>query len=167
LATVSTAFLLVLSLSAFADSNYDFHKEKLNGNSGSTLSGSFTFTGTASGGTFSDISLTFDGGVFAGINVSDAAGGKAKCAFGLCSFSWKTKVGNGWVWNTIVLNVNTGQFWDLGKIYNERNWWNFDPPLPAPEGGTELSYLMLSGLAVFAGILVSEKKRRTRTAASN
>ena len=159
-AVVSVTFLLVVSLPAFASSSYNFSNQKLTGSSGSNLSGSFTFTGTASGGTFSNLSLSFNGGAFAGINASDVSGGKATCSLGFCGFSWKTQVSGGWVWNTIVLNVSTGQYWDLGKIYNWQNQWNFDP-MPVPEGGAELTYLMLSGIAVFGGILISSRRRRT------
>jgi hypothetical protein len=162
LAVAGAAMWLVLALPAFAGSVYDFHKETISGTSGSTLSGSFTFTGNANGGTFSNITLSFDGGKFGGLKASDVSGGKAKCAFGFCRFSWSEKLSNGWVWDTIVLNVKTGSFQDLGQLYTKRNQWNFDPPpTQVPEGGTSLAYLMLAGLAVFAGILVSGKKRRT------
>jgi hypothetical protein len=36
-----------------------------------------------------------------------------------------------------------------------------------PEGETPLSYLMLSGIAMFAGILISGKQRRTRRTAQS
>jgi hypothetical protein len=168
MAIVSVVLLLVLSLPAFADSNGSFSNEKLIGSSGSTLSGSFTFTGNASGGTFSNLSLSFNGGAFGGVSASDAKGGKATCAFGLCSFSWKAKAANGdWVWDKIVLNVKTGQYQDFGRINNWQNRWKFDPPVPVPEGGTPLSYLMLSGLAVSFGILMSGKQRRTTRSADS
>ena len=159
--SVCAAFLLVLSLPAFAGSVYNFSSQSITGNSGSTVSGSFTFTPSGSGGTFSNLSLSFNGGVFNGINASDPSGGNAICWHGSCRFSWKEQVGKIWVWDTIVLNLKTGAYQDFGGIYSWRNQWNFDPPLPVPEGGTPLAYLMLSGLAVFAGILLSGKKRRT------
>jgi hypothetical protein len=165
LAIVGATVCLILSLPAFAGSVYNFSKETITGKSGSTLSGSFTFTGNANGGTFSNITLSFDGGKFGGLKASDVSGGKAKCAFGLCRFSWSEKLSNGWVWDTIVLNVNTGAFQDLGQLYDKRNQWNFDP-LPVPEGGASLAYLMLAGLAVFAGILISGKKRRAARSAA-
>jgi hypothetical protein len=166
LALAGAAVWLILALPAFAGSVYNFSKETITGKSGSTLSGSFTFTGNATGGTFSNITLSFDGGAFGGLKASDLSGGKAKCALGLCRFSWSEKLSNGWVWDTIVLNVKTGTFQDLGEIYNWRNRWNFDP-MPVPEGGTSLAYLILAALAVYAGFLISGKKRRaTRSAAT-
>jgi hypothetical protein len=40
--------------------------------------------------------------------------------------------------------------------------------MSVPEGGTPLPYLMLSGFAILAGILISGKRRRAlRTAHSN
>jgi len=158
-AGVCVVFSVLLCLPAFAGSVYSFSNETLTGSSGSTVSGSFTFTGSASGGTFSNLSLSFNSGAFAGINASDAGGGKATCLLGFCGFSWQTQVGNVWVWNSIVLNIRTGQYWDLGGIANWQNQWNFDP-MPLPEGGAELSYVMLSAMAVFGGIFVSSKQRR-------
>lgn len=163
LASICAALLLLVCLPALADSNDNFSKEKLTGSSGSTVSGSFTFTGSASGGTFSGLSLSFNGGAFAGINASDPSGGKATCLLGFCGFSWKTQVGSGWIWDTIVLNVATGQYQDFGGIRNWQNQWNFDP-MSVPEGGATLSYVMLSGLAVLAGILISGKRRHAARA---
>ena len=158
LVAISAAFLLLVCLPALADSHDNFSNEQLTGGSGSTLSGSFTFS--SSSDTFSNISLSFNGGTFNGINAQDT-GGQAVCALGLCAFSWETKTGNVWVWDTIVLNVSTGQYQDFGWIYSAQNQWNFDPPMSAAEGGTRLAYLVLCGIAIFAGILVSGKQRRT------
>jgi hypothetical protein len=161
LAVAAVAFLSLLCLPALADSHSSFSNEKLTGASGSTLSGSFTFTGNASGGTFSHISLQFNGGAFNGVNAS-SNGGKATCLLGICGISFRTRASNDqWVWDTILLNVNTGKYTDLGKIHNWKNGWNFDPPgMSVPEGGTSLAYLVVSGLAVFAGIVISGKRRR-------
>jgi hypothetical protein len=162
LSSVCAVFLALVCLPALADSHDSFSNEKLGGSSGSTVSGSFTFNSTTD--TFSNISLSFNSGAFNGINASDASGGKATCILGLCAFSWKTEVGNVWVWDTIILNTNPGasygQYWDIGKIVNWQNSWNFDP-LPAPEGGTSMAYVALSGIAMVAGILISRKKTRT------
>lgn len=158
LAGICAAFLALACLPALADSKDNFSNEKLTGNSGSTVSGSFTFNSTTDA--FSNISLSFNGGVFNGINALDTGGGKATCLLGWCGFSWQTLVGNVLVWDTIVINVNTGAYQDFGGIYNWQNQWNFDPPMSAPEGASSLAYLALSGIAIFTGILVSEKKRR-------
>jgi hypothetical protein len=164
---VCAALLLLVCLPALADTKDSFSNESLTGNSGSTVSGSFTFTGNASGGTFSNLSLVFNSGAFNGIKAIDVSGGQAFCALGLCTFSWAEQVGKGWVWDTIILNVKTGQYWDTGNIYNLQNQWNFDPPMAAPEGGTQVSYLLLSGLAMVVGILISRKRRTIRTAQSH
>jgi len=163
LAGVCVALLVFVCLPAFADSHDSFSNQSLTGNSGSKVSGSFTFNSSTD--TFSNISLSFNGGAFNGINASDSSGGQATCILGFCTFSWKTQVGSVWVWDTIILNTNSGanygQYWDLGKILNWQNTWNFDPPMTAPEGASSLVYLTLSGLAIFSGILISGKKRRT------
>jgi hypothetical protein len=165
LASVSAVFLLAVSLSAFANSNNDsFSNVNLTGVSGS-VSGGFTFN--SSNDTFSNISLLFNGGVFAGASASDG-GGKATCFLGLCGFSWQARATDGaWVTDSIIVNLKTGQFLDLGGVYQGRNDGDFKY-LSVPEGGTPLPYLMLSGFAVLAGILISGKRRRAfRTAHSS
>lgn len=166
LAILCVAFLALVCIPALADTHDNFSNEKLTGGSGSAVSGSFTFTGNASGGTFSNLSLSFTNGTFGGVNALDQSGGQATCLLGLCAFSWQVKVGNVWVSDTIILNVNTGQYWDSGTIGNWQNQWYFDP-LPAPEGGTTLSYLVLSGIVMVAGILISGKRRAMRPARSS
>jgi len=157
---VSVAFLLLLCLPALADGN--FSNEKLTGNSGSSLSGSFTFNSSTD--SFSNLSLSFNGGKFAGTNAKDTSGGQATCVLGICGFSWQTRVNGVLVWDTILLNVKTGTYQDFGGIQNFQNQWNFDPPQAVPEGGTPLPYLLLSGLAMVAGILISGKRRAMRSA---
>jgi hypothetical protein len=158
--SVAAAFLLSMCLPALADGN--FSKEKLTGNSGSTVSGSFTFNSSTD--TFSNLSLLFNGGKFKGTNATDASGGQATCVLGVCGFSWQTHVNGVLVWDTILLNVKTGVYQDFGGIQNFQNQWNFDPPATVPEGGTPLPYLVLSGLAMVAGILISGKRRAMRSA---
>ena len=164
LASVSALFLLAASLSAFANSNDSFSNVNLTGVSG-TVSGGFTFN--SSNDTFSNISLLFNGGVFNGGSASDG-GGKATCLFGWCGFSWQAQATDGaWVTDSIIVNLKTGQFLDLGGIYQGTNDGDFKY-LSVPEGGTPLPYLMLSGFAILAGILVSGKRRRAlRTAHSS
>jgi hypothetical protein len=154
-ASVSALFLLAVSLSAFADSNDSFSNVNLTGVSG-TVSGSFAFN--SSNDTFSKISLSFNGGVFNGVDASDG-GGKGTCLLGVCGFSFQEHVANGgWVSDTILFNLKTGQYEDLGGIYKGRKGGDFNY-LSVPEGGTPLSYLMLSGFAILAGILISGKRR--------
>jgi hypothetical protein len=157
LASPLALFLLAVSLSASAGSTDSFSNVSLTGVSG-TVSGSFTFN--SSSDTFSAISLSFNGGVFGGVNAQNG-GGNGSCILGVCGFSWQAQLANGnWVWDTILLNLKTGQYQDLGGIYNWKNGGNFNY-LSVPEGDAPLSYLLLSGFAMLAGILISGKHRRT------
>lgn len=156
LATVCVMFLLAVSLSASACSGDCFTNVNLSGSSGGNASGSFTFN--TSTDTFSNLSVTFNGGVFNGMSGSDAKGGGG-CVLGICGFSWKTTVGGDTVWNTIILNLKTGQFEDLGGIYNWKNQGNFNY-MSTPEGGNSLAYLLLCSIALFAAIFLSRKQRR-------
>ncbi|HSZ02445.1 MAG TPA: hypothetical protein VK788_23310 [Terriglobales bacterium] len=157
LASVSALFVVAVSLSAFANSNNDsFSNVNLTGVSG-TVSGSFVFNSTSD--TFSNISLLFNGGVFNGGSASDG-GGKATCLLGLCGFSWQAQASDGaWVTDSIIVNLKTGQFLDLGGVYQGRNDGDFKY-LSVPEGGTPMPYLLLSGFAILVGILISGKRRR-------
>ena len=148
-------FLLAMCLSASANSNYQFSNLALTGVSG-TVSGSFTYN--ASSDTFSGISLTFTGGVFGGVKASNS-GGNGSCKQNLCGFYWQTTSKGNTVWNAIVINLQTGQYQEFGSISNSQNKGFFDYQ-PVPEGGATLGYLMLSGIAVFGGIVISGKKRR-------
>jgi hypothetical protein len=160
LATVFAVFLLAVSVSAFANpSNDGFNNVSLTGVSG-TVSGQFTFN--SSNDTFSGLSLTFNGGVFDKVNVSNGSG-QGFCAGGSCYFTWWASKNGDSVWEEIILNLKSGQFQDYGGISNWQNQGGFSY-MSVPEGGTELSYLMLSGFAIFAGILIAGKRRRTRTA---
>jgi hypothetical protein len=156
LASVFALFVLAVSLSASAGSNDSFSNVSLTGISG-TVSGQFTFDPTKD--SFSGLSLTFNGGVFNGVNASNG-GGKGNCLFGLCQYTWQKQMNSGaWVWETIVLNLKTGQFQDFGGIYKGKYDGGFNY-MSVPEGETALSYLMLSGFAMFAGIVVAGKRRR-------
>jgi hypothetical protein len=161
LVCVCSLFLLAVSLSAYANSNDSFSNVSLVGTSG-TVSGSFTFNSSTQ--TFSNLTLSFSGGKFGGDNASNG-GGKAKCRLGVCEFSWKEKLaGGGWVSDTILLNLKTGQYEDLGGIYKGKKGGDFNYT-SVPEGGSPLPYLLLSGFVMLAGILISGKRSRaTRTA---
>jgi hypothetical protein len=154
-ATVCVMFLLAVSLSASACSGDCFSNANLVGNSGGSASGGFTFN--ASTDTFSNLSLTFNSGAFSGITAQDKKGGGG-CVLGICGISWKTIVDGDTVWNTIVLNLKTGQYEDFGGIYNWKNQGEFNY-MSAPEGGNSLAYLLLSGIALFVAILTSRKRR--------
>ena len=161
LACICVLFLLAVPFSAYANSNDNFSNVSLVGTSG-TVSGSFSFNSSTD--TFSSISLLFGGTAFGGDKASNG-GGKAICAFGFCGYSWKTQLADGsWVTDTIILNLKTGQYSDVGGIYNGRTGGDFKY-LSVPEGGTELAYLLLSGFAILSGILISGKRRRAVCAA--
>jgi len=155
-ASVCILFLLAVSLSASATSNDSFSNVNLVGTSGA-VSGSFTFNSSTD--SFSGISLSFNGGLFGGASASDG-GGKATCFLGLCGFYWQGKASDGaWVTDTIIFNLKTGQYDTFGGIYQWRQGGDFNY-LSVPEGGAKLTYLMLSAIAVFGGILISGKQRR-------
>jgi len=156
LASVFALFVLAVSLSASAGSVNSFSNVSLTGVSG-TVSGQFTYDATKN--SFSGLTLSFLGGVFNGVNASNG-GGKGNCLLGLCQYTWQKQLNNGdWVWETIVLNLKNGQFEDFGGIYKGKYNGGFNY-MSVPEGETTLSYLMLSGFAMFAGIVVSGKRRR-------
>jgi hypothetical protein len=157
LATVCAIFLLAASLSASACSGDCFSNVNLVGNSGGNAGGSFTFNSSTD--TFSNLSLSFNGGVFSGLTGLDAKGGKGICVLGICEFSWQTTLKNGdTVWETILLNVKTGQYQDQGGIYNWKNEGGFNY-LSVAEGGNSLAYLLVCGMALFAAIVGSRKRR--------
>jgi hypothetical protein len=156
LATVFALFVLAVSISASAGSNNSFSNVNLTGISG-TVSGQFSFDSTKD--SFSGLSLTFNGGIFNGVNASNG-GGKGNCLFGLCQYTWQKQMNSGaWVWETIVFNLKTGQFQDFGGIYKGKYNGGFNY-MSVPEGETPLSYLILSGFAMLAGIAVASKRRR-------
>jgi len=161
LATICAVFLLAVSLSASACSGDCFSNVNLAGNSGGNASGSFTFN--TSTDTFSNLSVSFNGGVFNGMSASDNKGGGG-CVLGICGISWKTIVNGDTVWNTIILNLKTGQFEDIGGIYNWKNQGNFKY-MAVPEGGNALAYLLLCGIALFVAIVTSRKRRHAMRAA--
>ena len=162
LAVVCALFLFCVSLSAFANSsNGGFNNVELTGVSG-TASGSFTFN--FANDTFSGLALSFTGGVFNGMRAKNG-GGNASCLLGVCGFFFKSQMGNGdWVWETVLINIRNGQYQSFGGISNWQNQGNFNYNMAVPEGGTALAYLMLSGFAIFAAILIAGKRRRTRAA---
>ena len=151
-------FLLFVCLPASAGTIYNFSNVKLTGNSGSNGSGSFSFDSKTH--TFSNVSVWFNQGAFNGVN---ANGGNGQGIFVKGQgylYSWLTTVKGNLVWCSILFNPSTGQFREWGGISNGNNYGGFDY-LSVPEGGAELTYLMLSGLAIFGGILISGKHRHT------
>ena len=155
--SVCALFLLVVSLPASAGSVYSFSKIKLTGNSGSSVSGSFNYDNSTH--MFSNVSISFNGGAFGGIQANGIKGQGVYVPGQGYVFSWITKIQGNLVWCSMLFNPSNGQFREWGGISKGRNYGTFDT-LTVPEGGAELTYLMLSGIAVFGGILISTKQRR-------
>ena len=156
LAAICAVFVLSVSICASAGSTDNF-SGPLIGATG-TVAGSFTFNSTND--SFSGIQLSFGGSTFGNVKASDPSGGQGTCLNGLCGFYWQTTVGSDTVWDAIVINVATGQYEDLGGIYNSQNNGGFNY-MSVSEGSSALAYLLLSAGAIFGGILLSGKNRRT------
>jgi hypothetical protein len=157
LASVFALFVLAVSISASAGSDDSFSGAKLTGVSqGGTASGTFFFNTTTH--QFSDIAVSFVSSVFGNVNANYQGSINGTYANGLWSFQW-SKVKNGdLIKYKISFNPVTGQFTASGSIANWWNQGNFN--MSVPEGETPLSYLMLSGFAMFAGIVIAGKRRR-------
>jgi len=164
LVAVFTLFVLAVSLCASAGPIDNFSGAKLTGVSqGGTVSGTFSFSTTTH--QFSSIAVSFVSSVFGNVNATCQGWINGTYANGLWSFQWST-VKNGDLINyKINFNPATGQFTASGSI---ANWWNQGKfSMSVPEGETPLSYLMLSGFAMFAGIVIAGRRRRAlRTARS-
>jgi hypothetical protein len=158
---VAALFLLLACLPASAGPICNFCGVTLKGVANTTASGTFSF----SNGQFSNISISFSGNsMFGGIQAIDtkAIAGHLDKKTGFWSFVWTTHVQGNSIVYSILFNPTTNQFWALGSIYkNRNNGGYFDNYFTVPEGGAILSYLFLSGAAVFAGIILSGRQRRT------
>jgi hypothetical protein len=160
---VCAAFLVLVCVPALAGSHNSFSNENfanvaLVGVSDTKVSGSFSFNSKTD--KFSNCAISFSGNsIFNGINATDLKSVKGKYEEGQGSwlFTWQTHVGRDVIWYSILFNPNNGQFSVSGWIKNGeyRGEWS-----SVPEGGAMLAYLLLTGMAVFAGILLSGKQRR-------
>ena len=156
LAAVSTAILLAASNCASAGS-IDSFSGKLNGVSNGTVSGTFLLNTQT--GQFSNVYLSFSGLGLGSGNVDPGTVNGHKGLDGLWSFWWGGKASNGdYVLYDVKLLAN-GTFQVVGGI-TDAHGDNGVFKMTVPEGGTPVSYLMLSALAMFAGILISGKQRR-------
>jgi hypothetical protein len=136
LASVSSLILLAMSLSAFADSNNDFSGATLSGISATGASGSFAFSSSTD--RFSNAPQSFGGN----------------------SISEGVKVTNRLMSGYFISEGSfSGGSFSGGTFSDDRKKWD------VPEGGAEVTYLLLSGIAVLAGILISGKQRRATHAA--
>jgi len=159
--SVGVLFLVAACLPATAGSINSFSGVTLQGVSNTTVSGTFSVNST---GLFSNISISFTGNsIFGGVNAVDSKSIQGIYIQGKgWWFSWWTKVGGNWICYSVLFNPNnpnTNQFWTGGLIVNGQNRGGYQY-LEVPEGGAILSYLFLSGAAVFAGIAMSAKQRR-------
>jgi hypothetical protein len=159
-------FLLAVSLTASAGSIDHFKNVALTGVSkGGTVAGSFSFNNKTD--QFSNISVSIVSSVFGKINVSDPHSGHGTYeGQGWWEYTWKTKVHGDTIVYSMLFNTITNRFEVGGAIGNRRKQGDFNY-ISVPEGGTPLSYLMLSGIAMFAGILIYGKQRRTRRIAQS
>jgi hypothetical protein len=159
-------FLLAVSLTASAGSIDHFKDVALTGVSkGGTVSGSFSFNNKTD--QFSNISVSIVSSVFGKINVSDPYSGHGTYeGQGWWEYTWKAKVHGDTIVDSMLFNTITNRFEVGGGIGNRRTQGDFNY-ISVPEGGTPLSYLMLSGIAMFAGILIYGKQRRTRRIAQS
>jgi hypothetical protein len=154
-----TLFLLAVSLTASAGSLDQFKNAALTGVSkGGTVSGSFSFNSQTD--QFSNISVSFVSSAFGNVNANDPSSGHGTyVGKGWWEYTWLTKVDGDTVVYSMLFNPTTNQFDVGGGIGNWSNQGEFNY-LSVPEGGTPLAFLMLSGLAMFAGILIAGKQRR-------
>jgi hypothetical protein len=165
LAAISALFLMVTVMPASAGSINQFSNVKLVGVSNTTASGAFSFDGTTH--QFSNISISFTSSVFGNIKVSDPNSiTGTPLGQGQWSFIWWTWKNGNLISYSIIFNTATNQFTALGGIANFQNQGKFNY-LSVPESGTPLSYLMLSAIAVFGGLVISGTRRRSALAQSS
>jgi len=166
LASVCILFVVLVSLSASAGSSNNFSGAKLTGVSGGgTVGGGFSFNSITH--QFSNISVSFVSSAFGTVNANMQGTMNGQWSNGKWWFQWST-IKNG---DLIIYNVSfdptKNQFSASGSIANFWNQGNYTY-MGVPEGGAQLSYLMLCGFAVFSGILISKKRRpATSTAQSS
>jgi hypothetical protein len=151
LASVSALFLLAVSLSTFADSNNDFSGATLSGISATGASGSFAFSSSTD--KFSNAPQSFGGNsISEGVKVTNRLMSGYFISEG--SFS-----GGSFSGGTFSDDSDEGLVGEDRLSGKHRKKWN------VPEGGADVTYLLLSGIAVLAGILISGKQRRPTHAA--
>jgi hypothetical protein len=151
LASVSSLFLLAVSLSAFADSNNDFSGATLSGISATGASESFAFSSSTE--RFSNAPQSFGGNsISEGVKVTNRLTSGYFISEG--SFS-----GGSFSGGTFSDDSDEGFLGEDRLEGKHRKKWH------VPEGGAEVTYLLLSGIAVLAGILISGKQRRATHAA--
>jgi hypothetical protein len=150
LASVTSLFLLAMSLSAFAGSNNDFSGATLSGISATGASGSFAFSSSTD--KFSNAPQSFGGNsISEGVKVTNRLMSGYFISEG--SFS-----GGSFSGGSFSDDSDEALFGE-DRLGGKHKKWN------VPEGGAEVTYLLLSGIAMFGGILISGKQRRATHAA--
>jgi hypothetical protein len=145
--------VIAFSMSAFAGSVTEFdYSTNVTGGSNTTLTATFDYNTKTD--TFTKETLTFVGGIFNGVSVTITKPQHGDI------FTFDKKVDGDTIAYTIVFNPLTGTYDAYGSITKGRSEGYFQYDTLAPEGGTQLSYLAASGLALFAGILLAGKQRR-------
>jgi hypothetical protein len=145
--------VIAFSISVFAGSVTEFdYATNLTGGPNTTLKASFDYNSQTD--TFTKETLTFVGGVFDGVSVTITKPQNGDI------FTFDKKVNGDTIAYTIVFNPLTGAYDAYGSITKGRNEGYFQYNTMAPEGGTQLSYLAASGLALFAGLVLAGKQRR-------
>jgi uncharacterized protein YjbI with pentapeptide repeats len=161
LASVTALFLLAMSLSAFADSNNDFSGATLSGISATGASGSFAFSSSTD--KFSNAAQSFGrNSISEGVKVTNRLMSGyfiSERSFSGGSFSGGSFSGGSFSGGTFSGDSDEGLFGEDRLSGKHRKKWN------VPEGGAEVTYLLLSGIAMLAGILISGKQRRATHAA--
>jgi hypothetical protein len=151
LASVSSLFLLAMSLSTFADSNNDFSGATLSGISATGASGSFAFSSSTD--KFSNAPQSLGGN---SISEDVKVTNRLMSGYFISEGSFS---GGSFSGGTFSDDSDEGLFGEDRLSGKDRKKWN------VPEGGAEVTYLLLSGIAVLGGILISGKQRRATHAA--
>jgi hypothetical protein len=151
LASVFSLFLLAMSLSTFADSSNDFSGATLSGISATGASGSFAFSSSTD--KFSNAPQSFGGNsISEGVKVTN----RLRSGYFISEGSFS---GGSFSGGSFSDDSDEGLFGEDRLNGKHRKKWN------VPEGGADVTYLLLSGIAVLAGILISGKQRRPTHAA--
>jgi hypothetical protein len=147
------ACVVACSVAAYAGSVTTFNfNTNLNGVSSTTVQGTFSYNSATN--TFTSAGLTFVGNsIFGGLS-----GTVTKPQSGT-TFVFKQTINGYIVSYTIVFDPLTGSYTTYGSITYGGTTGTFQFN-QVPEGGAQLSYLALSGLVLFAGIVLAGKQRR-------
>lgn len=148
-----TICVVAFSISAFAGSITTFtYSTAVSGVPNTTVQGTFSYNMVTD--TFTSVSLSFVGNsVFGGLS-----GTVTKPQYG-SNFVFNETIGGYTVSYNISLNeLNPGFYTANGYITNGGATGTFKQQMP--EGGNRISYLIASGLVLFAGMLIAGKQRR-------